>query len=474
MQPTKPESPRGGLRRNFSMTSEDDRITGMLGLATGSEFGLTSDDDAAYNEEECRDGGVDSAGKARRPRSSHGSSRREPAQRIDEGLEQCEDEKADSEDTADEADARSASRLRSPQRLRGPKRLLQRTKRWALDLPQEVAVDVRKRQELMKQKRIEMQGHLQRTLSSEVFAKRTAKVVSTLKTGRARRIRHKLVFDCSIFDIVMMAFILGRIPGKFYIYYTLKMVWLLGIRLPKWRMEKQHYFLFDFCYFANLVLLVYIWVFPLSALLFEAAAGFAGLLLISIHIFRNSAVLHDFERMTTWYVHAMPSITLWTLRWYAYNDDGLGFVKFPPVDRTILPSLILYAIWAIGYFLNIFVYSKTRIVERGFDTLYKYMALDLGYIKRVPKKLQNHGPIVFMAGHLSLFLVSTPYHKVGYWPQTILLFLALACGIHNGGRYYVDYFWTCYERNAALYLDVAVDAMDEKEARSSDEKKKDT
>jgi hypothetical protein len=49
--------------------------------------------------------------------------------------------------------------------------------------------------------------------------------------------------------------------------YTCQVLVLLGARWAVYRAKRWHYYLLDFCYFANLLLLVHLWAAPHSALL---------------------------------------------------------------------------------------------------------------------------------------------------------------------------------------------------------------
>jgi hypothetical protein len=49
--------------------------------------------------------------------------------------------------------------------------------------------------------------------------------------------------------------------------YTSQVVVLLAARWAVYRAKRWHYYLLDFCYFANLLLLVHLWLAPSSALL---------------------------------------------------------------------------------------------------------------------------------------------------------------------------------------------------------------
>lgn len=49
--------------------------------------------------------------------------------------------------------------------------------------------------------------------------------------------------------------------------YTGQVLVLMAIRWGWYRAKKWHYYLLDFCYFANLSLLVHLWLLPRNALL---------------------------------------------------------------------------------------------------------------------------------------------------------------------------------------------------------------
>lgn len=71
----------------------------------------------------------------------------------------------------------------------------------------------------------------------------------------------RLVFNliCSL-----SAYWLGASPQTFYKYYTVKAVVLYGSRFYLYRMKNWHYYMLEFCYFANILLLLEVWVFPSS------------------------------------------------------------------------------------------------------------------------------------------------------------------------------------------------------------------
>ena len=70
-------------------------------------------------------------------------------------------------------------------------------------------------------------------------------------------------------NVGLTCFLLGYSPAKFYIWHSVKAVVLISLRWYDFRQKKTHYLLFDFCYWANLICLLYLFVFPHSAVLFQ-------------------------------------------------------------------------------------------------------------------------------------------------------------------------------------------------------------
>ena len=82
--------------------------------------------------------------------------------------------------------------------------------------------------------------------------------------------------------------------------YTLQFSVLIPWRFFKYRREKYEYFLLDFCYFGNIALLLYLWLFPDNPELFVTVfAVSAGPMLTASALFRNSLVFHSWEHCTS-------------------------------------------------------------------------------------------------------------------------------------------------------------------------------
>lgn len=287
-------------------------------------------------------------------------------------------------------------------------------------------------------------------------------------TGQVRAARHKICFLVTFADGLVTAFWLGRQPQTFWLNYALKMVLLLFARYLCWKPLRQHYYMCDFCYFANIVTLSYVFVCPQSAFLFNAASGFCGFTLLSSLLFRDSYVLHSIDFFTTMQLHLLPALTMWTIRWYEYLDDPTWhqhtrkwapYYLQPPKETSIIPAGMLYLAWFISYSLYMFVFARQRIQRNQYKNLYDYvMGSGLGLKKKVSHVLPwvnvyPYGEIAFMCGHASLFGIALLYTQCNFFLQSLFLSVSILKGIYHGGTYYIDHFWKCYEANAAWYLE---------------------
>ena len=128
----------------------------------------------------------------------------------------------------------------------------------------------------------------------------------------------RLAFTTGIINIVLSAYLLGAFPSLYYLWYTPKAVVLIGLRWLNFRKRGTHYLLFDFCYFANGLLLAYVWLFPASPELFLIVFTVAnGPLAWSILAFNQSLVLHNWQQITSVFIHTSPACITLGLRWYA-------------------------------------------------------------------------------------------------------------------------------------------------------------
>jgi hypothetical protein len=95
-------------------------------------------------------------------------------------------------------------------------------------------------------------------------------LASAWQSTKVVRTREKISFFCGVMSVVATALLFGMAPEWIHVSFTLQALYFFPMRFYTYKKKQWHYFLFDLCYYANILSLLYIWVFPGSASLFVA------------------------------------------------------------------------------------------------------------------------------------------------------------------------------------------------------------
>lgn len=131
------------------------------------------------------------------------------------------------------------------------------------------------------------------------------------------RFMDKIFFIVGVLLVIATTYMLGRYPNthyfKFHVYTVSSLV---AIRLFNYRMKKWHYYLFDFCYFANTLIIYFLLADPTNDILFRVFFVYAnGPFGLAIPAFKNSMIFHKLDNLTSIAIHIIPLVTSWNLRW---------------------------------------------------------------------------------------------------------------------------------------------------------------
>jgi hypothetical protein len=119
----------------------------------------------------------------------------------------------------------------------------------------------------------------------------------------------KIAFTVGLLNILACEFFLVRLPTYFWIWYSLVIPSLILTRVFHFKSLGWQYFLLDFCYFVLLCVFINLYFFPDSQLLFKICFIYTnGPLTMAIVIWRCSLVFHDYDKITSVYVHFLPSL----------------------------------------------------------------------------------------------------------------------------------------------------------------------
>ncbi len=71
-------------------------------------------------------------------------------------------------------------------------------------------------------------------------------------------------------SILYTSLLIGLAPEWLHILYTAQTLYFLPTRYYQYKKKAWHYFLFDLCYYVNVLCIVYIWLFPSSTILWHS------------------------------------------------------------------------------------------------------------------------------------------------------------------------------------------------------------
>jgi hypothetical protein len=108
-------------------------------------------------------------------------------------------------------------------------------------------------------------------------------------------------------NVFALAFLVHGLPWFMPWYYVVKAPILLAYRFHSYFKNNLHYFLLDFCYWANLLLLIQIIFFPTNKRLFMVAYAVThGPLIWAVGLFKNALVFHSVDKTISAFIHISP------------------------------------------------------------------------------------------------------------------------------------------------------------------------
>lgn len=290
----------------------------------------------------------------------------------------------------------------------------------------------------------------------------------------AKRLRDKITFAISVCSICITTLLTFRFPQWIPLYYTIHFLCLITYRVWVYKSKQWHYFFFDLCYFVNALILLYLWVFPSSTLLFSVIFTLTnGPVIWAIVTWRNSLVFHSIDKVTSVFIHLFPALVIYVLRWLpelhtrpeialVLQDTHYSAVSDLPTMGwwyTINVSTVSFLIWQISYVLFVIIGRGEKIKSgartASYSTLLteneksKSFILDLACIFGVKYKLYMFllWQFLYSLGTCAL----TYFYYQSFLLHTICIAVMFIMSVWNGATYYIDAFsnrhWKDVERS---------------------------
>jgi len=201
----------------------------------------------------------------------------------------------------------------------------------------------------------------------QVFKSKKMQLEEKIKAPPFVRLQDKAAFTIGIILLCLTEYFLLKRPEAMSLWYTLLILPLLATRYFSYHKLKYHYFMLDFCYYVQVLLLLNIYVLP-SPEFFQIIFGLSnGPLCVAIVMWRNSLVFHDLDKLTSVFIHIFPPLVTFCMRWYPAKSD-LSLICVEPdcsmtVNYAISLPFLFYCIWQMLYLIKTEIFDKEKLAK---------------------------------------------------------------------------------------------------------------
>ncbi|KAF5179254.1 membrane protein [Thalictrum thalictroides] len=209
-----------------------------------------------------------------------------------------------------------------------------------------------------------------------ILSKQAVKIAK--QAEEHERFINKVTHLCGVLSFGAFCFVLGARPQDIPYVYCFFFVTFVPLRWIYYRFKKWHYYLLDFCYYANTIFLVMLLLYPRNEKLFMVCFSFAeGPLAWALIVWRCSLVFSSVDKIVSVLIHLLPGIVFFTIRWWdpatfeAMHPDEASFrASWPYVENKsylwtwlFVVPLVAYTLWQVAYFLIVNVLRRQRLLR---------------------------------------------------------------------------------------------------------------
>ncbi|XP_031473337.1 glycerophosphocholine acyltransferase 1 [Nymphaea colorata] len=216
-----------------------------------------------------------------------------------------------------------------------------------------------------------------RLKTKEILSKQAKRIAE--QAEEHERLINKVTHLLGVLGFGAFCFLLGSRPQDSPYVYCVFYVTFVPLRWIYYRFKKWHYYLLDFCYYANTIFLFMLLMCPRSEKFFMVCFSFAeGPLAWALIVWRCSLVFSSLDKLVSVLIHLLPGLVFFTIRWWDPNmiagihrDQQAGYrTVWPHVEdkKTLwtwlfLVPLVAYTLWQVLYFLIVNVLRRQRLLR---------------------------------------------------------------------------------------------------------------
>lgn len=296
--------------------------------------------------------------------------------------------------------------------------------------------------------------------TKQILSKQAVKIAQ--RAEEHERFINKVTYFLSVIGFGMLCFLLGARPQDVpYVYCFLYFVFV-PLRWIYYRYKKWHYYLLDFCYYANTIFLIMLLFFPRNEKFFMVCFSFAeGPLAWALIVWRCSLVFNSFDKIVSVFIHLLPGLVFFTIRWWdpaflgAMDPAGTPHrASWPYVESKyniwtwlFVVPLVAYSLWQVLYFLIVEVLRRQRLLQDP-EVMTSYRELSKKAQKannvwwRLSGILGDQNRLLMYIVLQGIFTLATTALTVpiflSYRLHVVFQILKVSATVWNGGNFLLD------------------------------------
>nr|ACU22841.1 unknown [Glycine max] len=296
--------------------------------------------------------------------------------------------------------------------------------------------------------------------TKQMLSKQAVKIAK--QAEEHERFINKVTHLVGVLGFGGFCFLLGARPQDIPYVYCLFYVIFVPLRWIYYRFKKWHYYLLDFCYYANTIFLVDLLFYSSNEKLFMVCFSFAeGPLAWALIVWRCSLVFSSVDKIVSVLIHLLPGLVFFTIRWWnpatfeAMHPEGTARRPTWPYveDKSylwtwlFLVPLVAYTLWQVLYFLIVNVLRRQRFL-RDPEVMTSYRELSKKAQKasniwwRLSGLLGDQNRMLMYIFLQGIFTVATMALTVpiflSYELHVVFQILKVSASIWNGGSFLLE------------------------------------
>jgi hypothetical protein len=293
---------------------------------------------------------------------------------------------------------------------------------------------------------------LRSRLSTELTKRREA-IEARLKTPPFVRQIDMVSFVANVCLIPVTQYFLLVDAANFYVLYTGIIVPLLLQRYFHYHALKWHYFLLDFCYMCQLLVLYYCYWRTDSALFQMLFLLCNGPLTFAVVMWKNSIVFHDWDKMFSFIIHFHPSLVTYTIRWHTAAGQAPAQAMSL---HTLAGAMVLYSFWQAMYLIKTELLDRKKLnSDEQLLTSLRWLAFKKPHpiYKRIKKMGYDPNPLLllvvfqfFYSALIALPMMLAYHYRAVHQVYLMGVFLV---AVVNGAQFYFEVFTESYTKRLA-------------------------